>query len=191
MKLNALFILVLFWAIFRVTSKSLKFEKLTRFTSVVIPIYSVIMFIVTMIWNLKNFIVLLFLFIVSIFIAIFQVSKVEFKETTELDKHDRPVVYIRKGYPYLLGWIIIILVGVGCSALFESLTASSIFKEIFSEIKGELLVYSTFSQQKNWYIWLLSGTTSFLYTEFLKRKNPLIKEALQKNKNLIYRSTAD
>ncbi|KEP88515.1 hypothetical protein X279_00965 [Oenococcus oeni IOEB_0501] len=180
MKLNALFILVLFWAIFRVTSKSLKFEKLTRFTSVVIPIYSMIMFIVTMIWNLKNFIVLLFLFIVSIFIAIFQVSKVEFKETTELDKHDRPVVYIRKGYPYLLGWIIIILVGIGCSALFESLTASSIFKEIFSEIKGELLVYSTFSQQKNWYIWLLSGTTSFLYTEFLKRKNPLIKEALQK-----------
>ena len=108
-----------------------------------------------------------------------------------MDKHDRPVVYIRKGYPYLLGWIIIILVGIGCSALFESLTASSIFKEIFSEIKGELLVYSTFTQQKNWYIWLLSGTTSFLYTEFLKRKNPLIKEALQKNKNLIYRSTAD
>ena len=80
MKLNALFILVLFWAIFRVTSKSLKFEKLTRFTSVVIPIYSVIMFIVTMIWNLKNFIVLLFLFIVSIFIAIFQVSKANLKK---------------------------------------------------------------------------------------------------------------
>ncbi|GAJ26755.1 hypothetical protein JCM15457_1700 [Liquorilactobacillus sucicola DSM 21376 = JCM 15457] len=182
MKFNALFMLIFLGVIFQVVRKPFEFEKLTKFTNVFIPFYSIIMFITTMVWNLTNIVILLFLLMLSVFIALFQASKVQIKKMPGKGNNNQMLVYVRKGYPYLLGWVIIFLTGIGCSLFFESVTKEFIFRELFSEIKSEFLVYSIFSQQKNWYVWLMSGVTSFLYIKILEFKNPDIKSALHNNK---------
>ncbi|MCV3296166.1 hypothetical protein NRF22_03420 [Oenococcus kitaharae] len=138
------------------------------------------MFLVVMDWNLSNVTMLFGLTLVSVPIAWFQVSKVEFKRSNDADRYGRTTIYVKKGLPYLWGWLITILLGIGCSALFETLTPNLVLKEIFSELKNELLTFSIFTQHSDWYIWFLSGATSSLYTRFLKIKEPAVINALKR-----------
>ena len=186
MKFNILFMLIFFGVIFRVVRKPFEFEKLNSFTNVFIPFYSIIMFAITMVWNLTNIIILLLLLILSVFIALFQASKVQIKKVTRKDDNNQLLVYVRKGYPYLLGWVAIFFVGIACSLFFEPVTKELIFREFFSEIKSEFLAYSIFSQQKNWFIWLMSGATSFLYTKILEFKDSDIKNALHNKSQKVH-----
>ncbi|MGY3703231.1 hypothetical protein BW731_02685 [Vagococcus martis] len=87
---------LLFLGVIYMCSKSFEFEKITRLEFVILPIYSLIMFFITMNWSIFNLFLLMTLLVLSIFIGKYQSSRVEFEKIGAYDDYQRPVILIKK-----------------------------------------------------------------------------------------------
>ena len=178
-----MFIIILYlYFLYRFISKAYLFEKLSRLEARVMPVFAGIMFLVYMEWNLRNILLLLLIFLVAFVIAYLQVSRVEIQETGEKDRYDRPRVLIKKNTPYIVGWLLVVLVGVLLAVFLEGehLSVAHFIHELFMELRKEVLTYAFFSQNSNWYIWALTAFTNLTFTRLLIWKCPAIKEAIRK-----------
>ena len=180
MKLNLPLILLIIALIYFVLN-SFRFEKISDFRQKVIPVYCLVMFFSFMHWNLKNTIIALILVLCSVLIAYFQFRYAEIKGTNKHDKHGRPIALIKKNWPYLLGWVMIFLLGlISQYSLTNTLNSQTIIQDLGKEVNSELFGWTVFSSSNPWCIWLLSGVSSLLYTRFLIKKDKHIKKALGK-----------
>lgn len=78
--------LILIYGIYRVVSKAFKFEKVSRFEQVTLPVYSLIMFFMTMSWNVSNVILLIGIMVIAVLIGWYQASGVDIQRTADIDK---------------------------------------------------------------------------------------------------------
>ncbi|MEG0373869.1 MAG: hypothetical protein RR583_08215 [Enterococcus sp.] len=170
--------LLLFLA-FRLSMHAFEFKKSSRLELLSIPVYSLIMFLVTMTWTQENLITAIILILVAGWIGWFQASKSEIKVTEELDRYQRPIILIKKGLPYLLGWLAIFILGIVMHGLHHStITVSAIFSEFGHELLKDISLFSRFNSKDSWYIWAISGVSSMTFTYCLEQKEDRLKEIL-------------
>ncbi|MCZ7690030.1 hypothetical protein OUY40_12185 [Lactococcus cremoris] len=67
--------ILLFYLAFRLSKHSFEFEKVSRLELVVLPLYSTLMFFITMTWKEEDIIVAIVLFLLSFLIGWLQSSK--------------------------------------------------------------------------------------------------------------------
>lgn len=96
--------ILLFYLAFRLSKHSFEFEKVSRLELVVLPLYSTLMFFITMTWKEENIIVAIVLFLLSFLIGWLQSSKVEFKDEGKKDKYERPIILMKKNWTYSNYW---------------------------------------------------------------------------------------
>ena len=184
--------LLLFIA-FRLSLHAFEFEKISRLKLLSIPVYSILMFFATMRWTSENFFTAFILILAAGFIGWFQTIKSEIKVTDELDRHQRPVILIKKGFPYILGWIAIFVLGIMMHFFHHaSIAIDDIFSEFAHELLKDIAVFTRFSSKDSWYVWALSGVSSMTFTFFLEKKEARLKDILhQGTKNQRKRAHPD
>ena len=179
--MNLLLDLLLLLGVVHITRKAFKFEKIGRFEHVILPIYSLIMFLSGMVWQTKDILIMLFLLVLAILIGYYQASKVEFKVDSNPADASRPVVEIKKNRPYIVGWFLVFIIGALFSLWLEPTAKHSLITEFAKEVEGDLWLGFNFGAEKTWFTWLLAGASSFSFVRFLARKEPRVQVAL-KNK---------
>lgn len=116
--------ILLFYLAFRLSKHSFEFEKVSGLELVVLPLYSTLMFFITMTWKEENIIVAIVLFLLSFLIGWLQSSKVEFKDEGKKDKYERPIILMKKNWTYSNYWCTFLRqfafrVGRGCNRILE------------------------------------------------------------------------
>lgn len=174
---------LLVWGVAFISSKAFKFEKPKRFTLVVVPTYSLIMFVTTMSWTVKNLLLLVFLAPLAVLIGWYQTRQVEIKDSNVEDKYGRPKVLVKNNLAYIIGWIAVFTLGISFHFIVEGgLSFEAIKEELLVEIKKDLFGFTIFSVEGSWYVWALSGISSFTYTRLLRRKDKKFHAALTRKK---------
>lgn len=172
--MNHVFVLLLIIAIFFLSRKSFQFEKLKD--SNFIAIYCIVLFFVTMIWDRFNIILLACIALVSAGIGWFQSSKIELKKSENAD--EKSGYLIKKNYPYLIGWLLVIILGIAIECFINGSFFSEIVESFAGEVKAEILPFSIFGSERPWYIWALSGFSSLTYMGFVRLKKRRIENEL-------------
>ena len=96
--------ILLFYLAFRLSKHSFEFEKVSRLELIILPLYSTLMFFITMTWGEENIMVAIILLFLSFLVGWLQASKVEFKDEGKEDKYQRPIVLMKKNWSYIIGW---------------------------------------------------------------------------------------
>ncbi|MCH4172622.1 MAG: hypothetical protein LKF36_15490 [Lactobacillus sp.] len=177
--MNLLLDLLLLLGVVHITRKAFRFEQIGRFEHVILPIYSLIMFLSGMVWQTKDVLIMLGLIIIASLIGYYQASKVEIKIEPQLDNAQRPLVKIKKNRPYVIGWFLVFIIGALCSFWLEPTADHSLLAELAQEIEGDLWIGFKFGAHNTWFTWLLAGVTSFSFVRFLQAKDRRIQAALK------------
>lgn len=163
------------------------FEKVTRFELIIIPGYSAIMMLLSLksIHSLSSFALAIILLLVGILIGFLQTSKTEIKDMNEFDSHHRPILKIKRSWPYLIGWLISFAIGISVEVFYGShLNIEEVSHELFVEILKDLSVIALLHGNSTWYVWLLNVATSFTYGGCLLKRYPKIRAAVQRKKKV-------
>lgn len=176
--------LILLWGIYRVTRKAFEFEKTSRMEQVIIPAYSLLMFLITMDWRLTSIGLLVVLAVVAVGIAWFQASGTEIKVTGDLDRYQRPEVLLKKNWRYVVGWVAVFLIGFAVG-VFQAgeFSYSELVSELGQEVREDLFSFAKLGSKYDWYVWAVSGISSYAYTWLLKRREPTLEQALAHQKS--------
>lgn len=78
---NLIFLIFLFGAVIHICVDAYKYKKLTRYHHLFIPVYSIILFLITMRWDSENLKILLFLIPAALAIGWLESSGIQIKET--------------------------------------------------------------------------------------------------------------
>ena len=179
--MGLLLYLILFYGIYRLAGKALRFEKVTRFEQSTVPAYAMVMFLLTMSWTSKEIIVLAVLAVLSAGIGWFQASQLEVKHTSEHDRHGRPIILIKKNWPYLAGWVAVFVLGVATEIWHVGeVSSGEVIKKLAVEVRGELFSFMQFGHSYSWYIWAISAVSSLMFSRTLRQKDELISEAIKR-----------
>lgn len=158
-----------------------RFEEVKRLTSLIIPVFSILMFLINFKPSHQNFIMLLVIAVVSAAISFFQAHFTQVKVDPELDKYGRKKAQIKGGWPYLLGWVAIFIVEL--ILIWIRTGELEIWKTLSSDLLLEIFEVSRFSSNESeWFIWALAGFTAYFYSVWLRLFHPSIKNALQRRK---------
>ncbi|OYS34523.1 hypothetical protein CBF85_08455, partial [Lactobacillus taiwanensis] len=108
--MELLFILFLIYKFIHGTFKA---DTATRFSLIIIPIYSAIMMILAIKYeySILTIIATFALSFIGIIIGIFQAYGAEVSISDNLNKYHVPKITIKRGLNYLIGWIIIFILG--------------------------------------------------------------------------------
>ena len=90
--------ILLFYLTFRLSKHSFEFEKVSRLELIILPLYSTLMFFITMTWGEENIMVAIILLFLSFLVGWLKASKVEFKDEGKEDKYQRPIVLMKKNW---------------------------------------------------------------------------------------------
>ncbi len=104
--------LLLILGIFFFTRNLFRFEKVSRFEAVILPVYSLIMAWLALDQHHPSVMAIVVTAIFGVLMAWLQSWGARVKVTGEQDKHDRPVVEVRRGWWYLIGWLLILCTGL-------------------------------------------------------------------------------
>jgi hypothetical protein len=179
--MGILLYLLLIYGVFRVARKSFQFEKISRFELVTIPAYSALMFVLSMRWDGNDVLLLIGLVIVAALIGWFQSLKVIVQPADQTDKHGRPIVKVKQGWPYVVGWLLVFALGVVVevwhTGQFELV---EILKELGHEVREDLFLFLKFGDDYAWYLWAVAATASTTYTWLLRRKDQAVSAAIRR-----------
>lgn len=171
---SLLFNLVLIVLVIRICTSAFHYVRVSFFHHYLIPIYSLVMFLITMRWNKQDLILLAVLAVVAAGLGLLETLKLTFRKKPSAKKKSGWIYEMRRGWPYVTGWAAVIILGLGLSDLiqhagFYHLFVDKIFETIFEEINP----LSLFTQTHPWYIWALSSLSSLVFiwrgTEMLKK----------------------
>lgn len=171
---SLLFNLVLIVLVIRICTSAFHYVRVSFFHHYLIPIYSLVMFLITMRWNKQDLILLAVLAVVAAGLGLLETLQLTFRKKPSAKKKSGWIYEMRRGWPYVAGWAAVIILGLGLSDLiqhagFYHLFIDKIFETIFEEINP----LSLFTQTHPWYIWALSSISSLVFiwrgTEMLKK----------------------
>lgn len=162
------------------------YEKVTRLEMVIIPLYSLIMMVLTIHqrFTTEKLKLAIILFVVGIVIGALQSSKVKIKNTHQLDKFNRPIIEAKRDWPYLVGWIVIFIICVGVE-VYEGATVGheDVFHELVVEILRDLSFITLLFNKTAWSTWVLNVASSFAYEICVFIKYPIIQKAVGKKRH--------
>lgn len=165
-----IFYLFLIGGVIHLCSKAFKYIPLSRFHHLYIPIYSLIMFMITFNWKNPEWTWLAGLFMLGIMIGWYQSTGVEIKKEI---RHHHKRYLVKRNTPFVIGWIILLILGIGLGEYHSQTHFLSLFSDkIIEELVGELDPFLIFSEHHPWYIWCLSSVSSltFLFFTYPKTK---------------------
>ncbi|MBC8743202.1 hydrophobic protein [Lactobacillus sp. Marseille-P7033] len=153
-------------------------EPVTKTSFIIIPIYAVIMTIISMFtesneWHLSVTVILI---LIGIMLGWFQTFSVRVVKTHAKDKYGNHIFKYCRGWAYLYGFGLIFVVEIATNYLLGlKVTFKSVLFELLNEVLRERF---KFLPDNGWIIWLLLAVTTSVYTMILVRRYPCIKEAL-------------
>ena len=161
---------VLLVLVIRICAKSYKFSSINILHHYLIPIYSIIVFLITMKYNAEDWRMLAVLFPVAVGIGWFQTTGMVIEG--KYNAQENAVSYVfKRNTQYIIGWIVTIVLGITLTAVMKGQAISQLFdKKIVNDVIQDLDPFYVFTTSHPWYIWLISGVSSFSFTVFAKRK---------------------
>lgn len=155
-----------------------QFEPVTKTSFIVIPIYALVMTIISIIrqrqqWHWQVAVVLV---LIGIMLGWFQTFSVQMVKTDRLDKGGYHIFEYRRGWAYLYGFALVFIVETTTSHLLGlKLTIKGILFELADEVLRE---HFKFLPENGWIVWLLLAVTTGIYTLIMVHRYPCIKETL-------------
>lgn len=159
------------------------YEKVTRFELVIIPIYSAVMMLLEFrnIRSLGSVGLAIILVLIGIAIGFLQAGRTRLRDTNKFDAHQRPILEVKRNWPYLLGWLVSFAIGIGVEVFYGArLDVAAVSHELFTEILKDLSIIAMLRGHSSWYVWLLNVATSFTYGACLLIRYPKIRAAIQR-----------
>ncbi len=170
--------LLLLLLLFFFIKKQFKYDEVKRIYILIIPVFSIIMFISRFTPSKSNLIYLSVIAIIAALISWYQARYTQVKIESDLDKYGRKQALIKGGYPYLIGWILVFIVELGL--IWSKTGKINLLKTLTSDLRLELFEFSRFSSNESeWFIWALSGFTAYFYSLWLRLYNSDVKNALR------------
>lgn len=173
--------------IYKFVKGTFEYEKVTRFDLVIIPAYSAVMMLLSFknIQSTTAICIAIILLLVGVSIGFLQASKVKISDTNKVDSHQRPILKVKRNWPYLIGWLITFAIGIGVEIFYGvHLNAGEVSQELFEEVLKDLSVVALLSGHSTWFVWLLNVATSFTYGACIVIRHPKIRDAIRrKNSN--------
>lgn len=158
------------------------YEKVTRFDLVIIPVYSAIMMILSLksVRSLTAAGLAITLVLIGVAIGFLQAGRTQVRDTNKFDTHQRPILEVKRNWPYLLGWLVSFAIGIGVEVFYGArLNVDEVSRELFTEILKDLSVVAMLRGQSTWYVWILNVATSFTYGGCLLVRYPKIRAAVR------------
>lgn len=174
--MELLFILFLIYKFIHGTFKA---DTATRFSLIIILIYSAIMMILAIKYeySILTIIATFALSFIGIIIGIFQAYGAEVSISDNLNKYHVPKITIKRGLNYLIGWIIIFILGLLIKLLFEqNINHKEIFGELSTELLRDLSKIFFFTDHSTWFMWILNTSSSWTYDTYLFLKYPTLRK---------------
>ncbi|KRL86680.1 hypothetical protein FC50_GL000644 [Lacticaseibacillus pantheris DSM 15945 = JCM 12539 = NBRC 106106] len=171
-------IIVLLVGVLIFTRNALRMEKVSRWEAVLIPAYSLIMGIQALFKARPALMLVILTIIVGVGAAWLQAAGAQIRVTDKQDKHGRPIVELRRGITYLLGWLIIFAFGIGMALITGEHV--NLLHEMGMEITKDIFSFRNFTTAASWNIYLQSGIASLTYTWLLTRREPVIRQAIHR-----------
>lgn len=161
-----------------------EYEKVTRLRMIIVPIYSALMMFLSLKkLHLEDLKIALILFIIGIVIGLFTASQTKIKDENKVDKWGRPILKVRRGWPYLIGWIITFAIGIGVEIFFGAdVNVADVSHELFEELLKDFTVLAIIGGHSAWFVWVLNVATSFSYGISLLKRYPKIRQAIRAKK---------
>lgn len=156
-----------------------EYETATRVSLVIIPLYSAIMMIIGIGQNFTplTMLITLFLIIVGIAVGLFQTRNVKIKISDEKNKYGVPKVKIKRGWYYLVGWIIIFIIGILAELFYGAeMDKTELSEKLVIEILRDLSSIVMFTNKSSWFIWVLNVSSSWTYDTYLFMQHPKLRQ---------------
>lgn len=157
-----------------------EFERPRRFTYIIVPVITFVLFIENFVPSQINLISVAGIIILGVIAGMFQGFNAQIKEV--LTDNNEKRVKIKGGWPYLLGWLLILITQIGISVFLKGTEFSIIelSKEIVNLILEELLPFRKFDEESWWALWALSTSSSITYTFILSRRSEYFRETIKR-----------
>ncbi len=109
------------------------------------------------------------LLILGASIGFLQASKTQIKDTNKLDSHQRPILKVKRNWPYLVGWLVSFAIGISVEVFYGAhINATEISHELFEEVLKDLSTIAFFRSHNAWFIWVLRKYHMNCLKRFLK-----------------------
>jgi hypothetical protein len=162
-----------------VVSESFKFEEVSRLAQVGIPLYSLVMAVITIVRDHTHLWFIVPALAVGALLGWLQTTHVQVKRTDEKDRFGRPVVKVRKGWTYALGWALVFVSGICFHILLQgTLPWDDVWKDLAKDVARDITSVFFFTSGVSWYTWAISGSAAYMYGFILRAKDPDVAEAL-------------
>ncbi len=168
MIINLILFLVLIWFVIHNFIKAHRFVEFSGWHDLFIPVYSILLFVVTMKWDREDLMMLAILLPVALLTGWFETKGIEIRKEFSDKKNDYEYK-IKKGTPYALGWTFTFILGIVIHFWFSREAILEMFSEaIWDNILEEINPFAIFSTTHTWYIWFLSGVSSLTFIMIIK-----------------------
>lgn len=164
-----------------------EYEKITRKEMVILPVYSLIMMILSLDRNIsgQNILIAFLLLCFGIFIGWLQARGVSIQDNGETDKYGRPIIKIKRNWPYLVGWIVIFAINIGIQIYFgKHMNTQSVSSDLAIDLLKDASTAVFMFWHTEWFVWVLTVVTTLGYRISILRKDPKIKEAVGVKENV-------
>ncbi|KRM72744.1 hypothetical protein [Lacticaseibacillus brantae] len=177
--MNLFLMLLLLLGIWRVGRGSMRYEAVKRIYDVLLPLYALVVFLLAINNESPNPVELALAVIAGAILGWIQTLTAQIQSTHQHDRHNRPVVKVRRGWAYLLGWVAIFLVGFALEMVFHGESFHEFIPALAKEVKEELFHFTKLTDHGAWTIYALSGISGLVYVNVLRLRYPEIKAALR------------
>ncbi len=158
-----------------------EYEKITRKEMVILPVYSLIMMLLSIDKDMNGQKILLtvLLLILGVFIGWLQARGVSIQDNGETDKYGRPIIKIKRNWPYLVGWIFIFVINIGIQIYFgKHVNTESVSSDLVIDLLKDASTAVFMFWHTEWFVWVLTVATTLGYRMSILRKCPKIKQAV-------------
>ncbi|WDF83364.1 hydrophobic protein [Lacticaseibacillus pabuli] len=169
-------IVLLILAVLFFTRGIFRAEPVSRFEALTIPVYSLVMGLLAIRQHMPSAVALTVTVVVGAIAGYLQSLSIQVEVTDKLDDRQRPVVKVRRGVMFLVGWLIIFAFGF----LYAWHTGQhlDLIETAQEEITKDLLSFRNFTSGASWNVYLQSAVAGLVYILMLIRKEPKIGEAV-------------
>ncbi len=113
-------------------------------------------------------------------LKVFQIlhsRNVKVKISNEKDKLGLPKVKIKRGWYYLLGWIIIFIIGILVELFYGAeMDKTELSEKLIIKILRDISSIVMFTNKSSWFIWVLNVSSSWTYDTYLFLEYPKLRQ---------------
>ncbi|MFK5221607.1 hypothetical protein ACI3PI_09155 [Lactobacillus helveticus] len=102
---------------------------------------------------------------------------VKVKISNKKDKLGLPKVKIKRGWYYLLGWIIIFIIGILVELFYGAeMDKTELSEKLIIKILRDISSIVMFTNKSSWFIWVLNVSSSWTYDTYLFLEYPKLRQ---------------